>query len=80
MPAKPEKSRLQHRNASTAPRPMPTSWRENEASSMVSEAVHITSAPYAIRHTHATSTGMLTFCRNPPLSELICLFTRLSVS
>ena len=47
---------------------------------MVSEAVHITSAPYAIRHTHATSTGMLTFCRNPPLSELICLFTRLSVS
>ena len=45
MPARPEKSDLQHRNAKNRPRPMPTSWRVNEASAMVSDAVQITKAP-----------------------------------
>ena len=61
MPARPEKSERQQRNARMAPKPMPTNWRVNDASAMVSDAAQITSEPYASRQSHATSTGTLTF-------------------
>mgnify|MGYP000146305925 CR=1 FL=1 len=55
------KSERQQRNARMAPKPMPTNWRVNDASAMVSDAAQITSEPYASRQSHATSTGTLTF-------------------
>ena len=39
------KSVLQQRTARTVPRPMPMSWRGNEAEEMDSEAVQMMNAP-----------------------------------